>query len=40
MKKDLKKGTSEMITKYNQVGIEDGGRHSANFAERFSLSAK
>jgi hypothetical protein len=29
-----------MITKYHQIGIEDGGRNSANSADRFSLSAK
>ena len=40
VKKDLKKGTVEMITKYHQVGIEDGGRASSTSAERFSLSAK
>ena len=39
IKKDLKKGTSEEITKYHQVGIEDGGRFSQS-ADKYSLSAK
>ena len=49
--KDHKKGTSEVITKYHQMGIEDGKSglrpfsgnptgHSFSMANRYSLGAK